>query len=84
MEFYGISDGKKEFMVDGLLSDIGIEVVLPIRSSPLATGVSVLPCTGTAPVALGVVDCPKRFAVIPTKSMYQVVSVCRDLAQNAD
>ena len=43
-------------MVDGLLSDIGIVVVLSIRSSNLATGVEVLPCTGTAPVALGVVE----------------------------
>ena len=43
-------------MVDGLLSDIGIVVVLPIRSSPLATSVPVLHCTGTAPVALGVAE----------------------------
>ena len=47
---------KRRFMVDGLLSDIGIVLVLPIRPSPLATGVPVLPCTGTAPVALGVVE----------------------------
>ena len=33
-------------MVDGLLADIGIGVVFPIRSSPLATGRSVLTCTG--------------------------------------
>ena len=43
-------------MIDGLLSDIGIAAVLPIRSSPLATGVPVLPCTGITPVALGVVE----------------------------
>ena len=43
-------------MVDGLLSDIGIVGVLPIRSSPPGPGVRVLPCTGTAPVALGVVE----------------------------
>ena len=40
-------------MVDGLLADIGIGVVLPIRSSPLATGRLVLNCTGVEPVALG-------------------------------
>ena len=39
-------------MVDGLPADIGIGVVLPIRSSPLATGPPVLPCTGIPPVAL--------------------------------
>ena len=43
-------------MVVGLHSDIGFAVVLPIRSSPLATGRPVLTCTGIAPVALGVVD----------------------------
>ena len=56
MEFCGIFTGKKEFMVDGLLSDIGIVIVLPIRSSPLATGCPVLTCTGIAPEALGVVE----------------------------
>ena len=39
--------------VDGLLAVIGIGVVLPSRSSLLATSVSVLTCTGFAPVALG-------------------------------
>ena len=43
---------EKEFMVDGLPADIGIGVVLPIRSPPLATSLPVLPCTGIAPVAL--------------------------------
>ena len=43
-------------MVDGLLANIGIGVVLPIRSSPLATGRPVLTCTGTAPAALGVAE----------------------------
>ena len=42
MEFCGTSAGRKEFMVDGLPADIGIGVVLPIRSSPLATGRPVL------------------------------------------
>ena len=42
-------------MVDGLLADIGIVVVPSLRSSPLATSCPVLTCTGTAPVALGVV-----------------------------
>ena len=46
----------EKIMVDGLRSDIGIVVVLPIRSLPLATGCPVLTCTGTAPVALGVVE----------------------------
>ena len=49
----GISASQKEFMVDGLLSVIGIGVVLPIRSSLLATGRPVFSCTGIAPVALG-------------------------------
>ena len=40
-------------MVHSLLSDIGIVVVLPIRSSPLATSCPVPTCTGTAPVTLG-------------------------------
>ena len=39
-------------MVDGLLAAIGIGVVLPIRSSPLATGVPVLSCTVIASVTL--------------------------------
>ena len=43
-------------MVDGVLSDIGIVVVLPILCSPLATGRPVLTCTGIAPVALGLVE----------------------------
>ena len=43
-------------MVDGLLADIGIVDVLPIRSSPLATSRPVLTCTGIAPEALGVVE----------------------------
>ena len=30
-------------MVDGLPANVGIGVVVPIRSSPLATGVPVLP-----------------------------------------
>ena len=36
-------------MVDGLPADIGIGVVLPMRSPSLATGLPVLPCTGIAP-----------------------------------
>ena len=43
-------------MVDGLLADIGIGVVLTIRSSLLATGRSVVTCTGIAHVALGFVE----------------------------
>ena len=48
----GISAGKKEFMVDGLPADIGIGVVLQLRSSLLATSLPVLTCTGIPPVAL--------------------------------
>ena len=43
-------------MVDGLPANVGIGIVLPIRSSPLAKRVPVQTCTGTAPVALGVVE----------------------------
>ena len=43
-------------MVDGLPANVGIGIVLPFRSSPLATGVPVHTYTGTAPVALGVVQ----------------------------
>ena len=43
-------------MNDGLLADMGIGFVLPIRSSPLATGHPVLTCTGIEPVALGFVE----------------------------
>ena len=43
-------------MVDGLLSDIGIAVVLPIRSSPLPTRCPALTWTGMVPVALGFVE----------------------------
>ena len=39
-------------MVDCLLADMGIGVVLPIRSVPLATGRPVLTCTGIEPVAV--------------------------------
>ena len=44
-------------MVDGLPANVGIGIVLPIRSSPLSTGSPALACTGTAPVAHGVVEC---------------------------
>ena len=47
---------EREFLVDGLLAVIGTGVVLPIRSSPIATGRPVLTCTGIAPVALGFVE----------------------------
>ena len=42
-------------MVDSLAANMGIGIVLPFCSSPLATGVPVLTCTGIAPVALGFV-----------------------------
>ena len=41
-------------MVNGLLANVGIGIVLPIRSSSLATGAPV--GTGTSPAALGVVN----------------------------
>ena len=66
-------------MVDSLTANIGIGIVLTIRSSPLATVVPVLTCTGIAPVALGfvldkvsvmnrllLVDCQKRFPLSQT------------------
>ena len=43
---------RKEFMVDVLPANMGIGTVLPIRSSPLATRLPVLLCTGIPPVAL--------------------------------
>ena len=48
----GTSAGEKEFMVDGLLAKLGIGVVLRIRSSPYATSLPVLLCTGNPRVAL--------------------------------
>ena len=45
-----------ELMVEGLLANIGIGLVLPIRSSSLATGFPVPMCTGTDPGAPGVVE----------------------------
>ena len=42
MEFCGISAGRKEFMVDGLPADIGIGIVLPIRSSQVSLYFSAL------------------------------------------
>ena len=53
MELCEISAGGKEFVVDGLPAFIGIGIVLPIRSSPFATGLPVLLCTGSPPVATG-------------------------------
>ena len=43
---------EKEFVVDGLLAQIGIGNVFPVCSSPFATGLPVLLCTGIPPVAL--------------------------------
>ena len=43
-------------MVEGLLANVRIGLVLPIRSSSLATGVRVPICTGTDPGAPGVVE----------------------------
>ena len=43
-------------MVDGLPADVGIGIVLPICSSPLATGLPVLLCNGIPPVALWFVE----------------------------
>ena len=52
IEFCGISAGREEFIVDGLRANIGIGIVLPIRSALLATGLPVLLCTWIPPVAL--------------------------------
>ena len=41
-------------MVDGLLANVGIGIVLPVRSSSLATVLPVLMSAGASPVALGV------------------------------
>ena len=41
-------------MVDGLLVNVGIGIVLPIRASSLARSAPVLLSTGTSPLALGV------------------------------
>ena len=46
----------KDFMVDGLLANVGIGIVFPIHSSSLATSAPVLMSTETSPVALGVAN----------------------------
>ena len=56
IEFRGISADRKEFMVDCFLADIGIGVVRPLCSSPLATSRFVLICIGVELVALGFVE----------------------------
>ena len=56
VEFCGVSTGNNELMVDGLLANVGIEIVPLIRSSSLATGVPVPICTGIDRVAPGVVE----------------------------
>ena len=38
---YPPSDGKREFLVDGLLANLGVSTVSLFRSSLLATGLSV-------------------------------------------
>ena len=43
-------------MVDGPLARTGIGIVFPVCSSPLATGLSVLLCTGFPLVALYFVE----------------------------
>ena len=45
-----------ELMVDGLLASVGVGIVSLIRSSSLVTRVPVPMCTGTDPVAPGVVE----------------------------
>ena len=56
IEFCGISTGLKELMVGGLRAIVGIGIVLPIRSSSLATSLPVLMSAGASPVALGVIS----------------------------
>ena len=43
-------------MVDGLLANVDIGIVLPFRSSSLATDAPVQIRTGNSPIALGVVQ----------------------------
>ena len=43
-------------MVGGLLANVGIGIVFPIRSSSLATGLPVLTNAGASPAALGVAN----------------------------
>ena len=73
-------------MVDGLLADIGICVVLPICSSPLATGLSALESDlwhldslseefldkVSVMTQMSTVDLQERFPVSQTDSMYQM------------
>ena len=54
--FCGIFTGKKEFMVDDLPANVGIGIVLPIRSSSLAPSLFVLINAGASPAALGVAN----------------------------
>ena len=52
-------------MVGGLLANVGMGIVLPTRSSPLAM------------TQVSNVDLQKRFPVIQVDSMFQEASVCR-------
>ena len=56
MELCGISTGKKELIVGGLLANVGIGIVLPILSSSLATGLPVLISAGASPAAFGAIN----------------------------
>ena len=49
IELCGISTGLQDLMVDGLLANVRIGIVLPIRSSSLPTGAPVQIRTGTSP-----------------------------------
>ena len=85
-------------MVDGFPADIGIGIVLPIRSSQVslyfcALGFHLWHLDSLSEEFLDKasvmnracdVGCQKRFPVSQTNSMYQVASVCRGLAQNED
>ena len=77
-------------MVDGLPANVGIGIVLSIRSSPLATGVPVQTCTGTCSTWCRRVKksfeevSVTRIPVVQTNSMNQVASVFRGLALNED
>ena len=79
-------------MIDGFLAKLGIGIVLPICSSPFATGLPVLFCAVYSPVALRfkefldkasvmnrllLVDCQERFPVSQTNSMSQIAGFGR-------
>ena len=51
-----MSTRLRELMVGGLLANVGIGIVFPLRSSSLATSAPVLMSTGTSPVEFDVAN----------------------------